>query len=316
MAQGTTALRGDEWRQVLADNFNGLVPDPRAARDTAGDPDGASGWLTAAMLGEVAAFHVAGDGQVLRRSTALARRQPSDLLKVCIQRSGSATIQQDDREVRLGPGSMAIYDIDKPYAIRLQGDWRCAVIAFPRSALAASRRFIDDVICRPAQAASGPGSVLVPLVASAVTRPAGAGDTGADALMGRASIDLLMAALAEQQRPDRPDAVRLQVDAYIQAHLADPGLCHQAVAGAHHMSGRTLHRLFGEPGPTVTELIRGYRLDRVHADLLSPASAGLSISRVAARWGLFDMPHFSRAFRARYGMTPSEARQQMPSEPR
>jgi AraC-like DNA-binding protein len=131
--------------------------------------------------------------------------------------------------------------------------------------------------------------------------------------MGRASIDLLMAALAEQPRPGRPDAVRLQVDAYIQAHLADPGLCHQAVAEAHHMSGRTLYRLFGEPGPTVTELIRGYRLDRVHADLLSPASAGLAISRIAARWGLFDMPHFSRAFRARYGMTPSEARQQMVS---
>jgi AraC-like DNA-binding protein len=66
----------------------------------------------------------------------------------------------------------------------------------------------------------------------------------------------------------------------------------------------------------VTELIRGYRLDRVHADLLSPASAGLAISRVAARWGLFDMPHFSRAFRVRYGMSPSEARQRMASESR
>jgi hypothetical protein len=181
MAQGTAVLRGDEWRQVLADNFNGLAPDLPPASGTAGGAggaSGASGWLAAAMLGDVAAFHVAGAGQVLRRSATLARRQPSDLLKVCIQRSGSATIQQDGREVLLGPGSMAIYDIDQPYAIRLQGDWRCAVIAFPRSALAASRRFIDDVICRPAQVASGPGSVLVPLVASAVTRPGGPGDAG------------------------------------------------------------------------------------------------------------------------------------------
>ena len=63
-----------------------------------------------------------------------------------------------------------------------------------------------------------------------------------------------------------------------------------------------------QPGPTVTELIRGYRLDRILAGLRSPAAAGDSISQVAARWGVHDMPHFSRAFRARYGMTPSQAR--------
>lgn len=306
MAQARVALRGDEWRQALAGNFNGLVPD----RPAATDPAGASGWLAAAMLGDVAAFHVAGSGQVLRRSPAQARRQPSDLLKVCIQRSGSAAIQQGDREVLLAPGSMAIYDIDQPYRIRLQGDWRCAVIAFPRSALVASRRFIDDLICRPAQVADGPGSVLVPLVASAVGRDGrgGLGSGASGALMGRASIDLLMAALTEQQLPGRPDAVRMQVDAYLQAHLADPGLSHQSVAAAHHMSGRTLHRLFGEPGPSVTELIRSYRLDRIRTDLSAPASAGLPISRITARWGLHDMPHFSRVFRARYGMTPSQAR--------
>ena len=54
------------------------------------------------------------------------------------------------------------------------------------------------------------------------------------------------------------------------------------------------------------------------ADLRSPAAARDSISQVAARWGVHDMPHFSRAFRARYGMTPSQARHAGPAagEPR
>jgi AraC-like DNA-binding protein len=43
-----------------------------------------------------------------------------------------------------------------------------------------------------------------------------------------------------------------------------------------------------------------------------PAAVRDSISQVAARWGVHDMPHFSRAFRARYGMTPSQARQAGP----
>ena len=299
-------LRGEEWREALAGNFNGLVPDLETA---AGLPP-ATGRLAGARLGEVAAFHVTGGTQVLRRTPAGARRRPSDLLKVCIQRSGTATIAQGGHEVRLTPGSMTIYDIDQPYLIALQGEWRCSVIAFPRSAVAASRHYVDQLICRPAQVTDGPGAVLAPLVASAVTRPAGPAAAGA--LVGRASIDLVVAALAGQHRPDQGDAVRLQIDAYIRARLAEPGLSHGSVAAAHHMSERTLHRLFSEPGPTVTELIRGYRLDRILADLRSPAAARDSISQVAARWGVHDMPHFSRAFRARYGMTPSQARQAGP----
>jgi AraC-like DNA-binding protein len=305
LANGHDLLRDDQWRDALAVNFNGLIPDRPA-----GDEAGAGGWLRAAQLSNVAAFHVAGSSQVLRRSAAWARRLPSDLLKVCIQRAGSATIQQGGREVLLTPGSMAIYDIDRPYAIRLHGDWRCAVIAFPRAALIASEQFIDAVICRPTQVADGPGSVLIPLVASAVSRAgSGSGAGISDALMGRACLDLLKAALAERELPQRPDAVRLQIEAYIRAHIADAGLSHGKVASAHHMSERTLHRLFDESGQTVTELIRSYRLDGILADLQSPASAGDAISGIAARWGIHDMPHLTRAFRARYGMSPSEARQ-------
>jgi AraC-like DNA-binding protein len=74
------------------------------------------------------------------------------------------------------------------------------------------------------------------------------------------------------------------------------------------MSERTLHRVFGESGQTVTEFIRSYRFDGILGDLRSPASAGEAISRIAARWGIHDMPHFTRTFRARYGISPSEAR--------
>ncbi len=128
--------------------------------------------------------------------------------------------------------------------------------------------------------------------------------------MGRASLDLLKAALAERHLPERPDVVRLQVDAYIQAHLADADLSHGKVAAAHHMSERTLHRLFGELGQSVTDLIRSYRLDGILADLRAPGSAHDTIGRIAARWGIHDMPHLTRMFRARHGMAPSEARHQ------
>lgn len=305
-------LQDDEWRDALAGNFNGLVPAGAARGEIP-----AQGWLAAAQLGDVAAFHVAGTSQVLVRSPARARKQPSDLLKVCIQRAGTATISQDGREVLLAPGAMAIYDIDRPYTIALDGDWRCSVIAFPRSAFVASKHFIDAVICRATSVTRGPGSVLAPLVASAVNGDAAcgaaAGGSASDVLMGHASLDLLRAALAAERLPDRQDAVVLTIDAYIRRHLADVRLSHSSVATAHHMSERTLHRLFEASGQSVTELIRTYRLDGVMADLRSASSASDTINQVAARWGLHDMPHLTRAFRARFGMTPSQARQSGPA---
>ena len=168
---GRNRLGGDEWRAALASNFNGLIPDYPPADDA----PRARGRLAVARLGDVTAFHVAGNSQVLRRSAAWARRLPSDLLKVCIQRAGSATIEQGGREVTLTPGSMAIYDIDRPYGIRLDGEWRCSVIAFPRDALVASRPFLDAVMCRPTPVCDGPGSVLIPLVASAISSADSAG---------------------------------------------------------------------------------------------------------------------------------------------
>src|SRR6202142_4603557 len=105
----------------------------------------------------------------------------------------------------LTPGRMAIYDIDRPYSIRLQGEWRCSVIAFPRTALMASEHFIDAVLCQPTRVADGPGSVLRPLVASAVSRAeSGISAGGSDALMGQACPDPLKAGLARRGVPPAP----------------------------------------------------------------------------------------------------------------
>ena len=39
------------------------------------------------------------------------------------------------------------------------------------------------------------------------------------------------------------------------------------------------------------------------------SQAGERITEIALRWGFNDMPHFSRAFRAAFGRSPSEYRQ-------
>ena len=71
---------------------------------------------------------------------------------------------------------------------------------------------------------------------------------------------------------------------------------------------RYLHRLFESEPTTVAELIRRRRLDRCRRDLLDPDLDHLPVAAIGARWGLPTAAHFSRLFRAAYGVTPGELR--------
>ena len=76
------------------------------------------------------------------------------------------------------------------------------------------------------------------------------------------------------------------------------------IAAAHGISVRSLHRLFRGGNVTVTGWIRECRLDRCRRDLIDPHFRAKPVHAIAARWGLPDAAHFSRAFRAAYGFSP------------
>jgi AraC-like DNA-binding protein len=80
------------------------------------------------------------------------------------------------------------------------------------------------------------------------------------------------------------------------------------IAEAHHVSVRTLYRLFESSGCTIIEWIRAQRLGRCRRDLADPSLTGQPIHVIAARWGFTSHAHFTRAFRAAHGMSPLEYR--------
>src|SRR5207247_2046030 len=88
----------------------------------------------------------------------------------------------------------------------------------------------------------------------------------------------------------------------------DPELSPAAIAAAHHISRRLLYKLFQEQGETVASWIRARRLERCQQDLLDPAQAARPVAAVALRWGFRSSIHFTRLFRAAYGLPPHEYR--------
>ncbi|WP_051744851.1 helix-turn-helix domain-containing protein [Streptomyces yerevanensis] len=89
------------------------------------------------------------------------------------------------------------------------------------------------------------------------------------------------------------------------SHLADPELSPAMLARELNVSVRTLQRAFAAEGESVTAYIRGRRLEEARLALTAPATR-LSVSELAAHWQFADSSHFIRAFKKRYGQTPTE----------
>jgi AraC-like DNA-binding protein len=89
----------------------------------------------------------------------------------------------------------------------------------------------------------------------------------------------------------------------ISASLADPDLSPPVVAARIAISVRYLHRLFAEQGTTFGRVLLQRRLVEVRRKLADPTFDHLTITELALAAGFSDPAHFSRAFKAAFGMT-------------
>jgi len=94
----------------------------------------------------------------------------------------------------------------------------------------------------------------------------------------------------------------------IAIRLDEPDLSVATIAAHHRLNPRWVQRLFECEGTTFTEYVLAQRLVRAHRLLTHPLCASQKISTIALDLGFGDVSYFNRAFRRRYGMTPSELR--------
>jgi AraC-like DNA-binding protein len=127
-------------------------------------------------------------------------------------------------------------------------------------------------------------------------------------------LDLLGTVLTERLdcAPPDPDrahrALMLRITAFIEEHLGEAGLAPAEIAAAHHISLRQLHKLFHASGTTVAGWIRQRRLEHCEHDLRDPRWLARPVAAIGARWGYPDPAHFSRLFKAHYGLCPRDYR--------
>ena len=94
----------------------------------------------------------------------------------------------------------------------------------------------------------------------------------------------------------------------IDAECGDPDLTPERIAVALGCSRASLYRAFAKQGESVAAAIWQARLERAHRMLTSPEGIGLLVSDIATLSGFREMPTFTRMFKRRYGLTPSDVR--------
>lgn len=128
--------------------------------------------------------------------------------------------------------------------------------------------------------------------------------------VGRATTDLLagltLGQRGEHARRAAVETQRARMRRFIDANLGDPDLGAEMLCRRFGVSRASLYRLFAPLGG-VSEHIRNRRLRRVF-DALSDPTQPLAMTKIAERYGFTVWSSFSRAFKARFGMTPGEAR--------
>lgn len=91
-------------------------------------------------------------------------------------------------------------------------------------------------------------------------------------------------------------------------NLSDDSMTIELIARRCGVSPRHVQRLFERAGTTFTGFVLEQRLLLARKMLVSPGSCQSKISAIASDAGFSDISYFNRAFRRRFGATPSEFR--------
>lgn len=334
------ALRPAAWAEVLG-QLGLACDDADAARPSL------DGYVSArrSSLGSVfARFQTS--PQVWQPQRGLGRRPGSAVLLVGLL-EGSALATEGHETVALAPGDSLLLDPAAPW--RLDLHMRCRAVVLKLESASVLLRLVRGAGgVRPGPAANrvpgggGVGGVvrhLVRAIADELDR------LGPDDLLPLESslTEVLMGSLAPAARAapaagpvaaapgaigaaapsgaePAEDATATQlallrrVCRRIEDRLGDAALTLDDLARDEGLSPRYVQKLLQGAGTRFGEYLKTRRLERCRLDLANRALAGCTIAELCFRWGFGDAANFSRAFTARYGVSPKAYRAAPPAD--
>ncbi|MGH3277866.1 MAG: helix-turn-helix domain-containing protein [Trebonia sp.] len=274
-------------------------------------PERFRGFLGTGSMGDIHVLDISAGAHAVNRTPALIARAPQRYLKFTVVENGTGMVAQDGRETALRVGEMTVYDTSRPYTLLFDGQTRLSVVMFPHELLDIPAELLDQVTATRLRDGTGVGETARACISSVARQIPGLRGTIARHLF-RSAIEMaaavLESSLGTAVAADARATFLRRILGYIDDNLSSPELSPAQIAAAHFVSVRYLHGLFSSQGTTVSTVIRTRRLERCYDVLASPGETGRSVAAIARGSGFTDAAHFSRTFRAHFGVLPSAIR--------
>jgi AraC-like DNA-binding protein len=255
--------------------------------------------------------HISGPVIALR-TAARQRIDGCDDISIDVMRHCQAAAIDHRGERRLRSGDVCVIDYAQPIAVR-RSQHAAVGLILSRSRVCEA---VDGDIANlagsklPARGLTGVlrYHVLTTLNEAPYMSPSERG-LAATAAADMALAILQAACLGAADVEQFEDGFYLAARRLIDHQCTNADLTPERVAATLGCSRASLYRVFARRGESVAATIWSTRVGRAWRLLTSVEGDGLLVSEVATDCGFRELPTFTRMFKRRYGMTPSEARE-------
>lgn len=232
--------------------------------------------------------------------------------------SNSIAANQNGTTIELGQSEMCLLEMNESGGVGLQGGNHFTAIRIPRWELISLVPAAEDMLIKPLRHEPGMRT-LIQRYFSLSAASAETLDAEAQQVTARHLVELIALLLrsgdddANLSLQGSAAAARLNlIQSQVTAGLHDSELNIASVAGRNGLSPKQVQRLFERAGTTFAEFVLEQRLLHAHGLLGNPVGRQQKIAMIAYASGFGDLSYFNRAFRRRFGMTPSEWRDGQP----
>ncbi|HZP76871.1 MAG TPA: helix-turn-helix domain-containing protein [Pseudolabrys sp.] len=299
------AERFSAWRESISVMMDVRLPQTAASHDF-------NARVESYLFDDIMLARCAAGAQKFDRSSIKFARDSIDHYMIQLFISGHVDMTHRRRDFRCKAGTVICFDLTDVMDT-FNSDFDLLSVIVPRRRLAPLLTDPDTLQGVMVDPESGTGTLLTNYLLTLFSAAPRLTPEEAS-IAGRSLLDMLAMAFnrAAVAAGDVPEIAQhaefMRVQSFIKEHLHEPGLDPETVAENVGMSRAQLYRLFAPVGG-VAEYIREQRLRRCLADLLSVKQMHRQIAEIAYSWGFADPTYFAKAFKARFGRTPSEARE-------
>lgn len=297
--------RADLWREATKPLFDAQpYPDDKAIST--------EGTLIARPVGSIALAYSKFSRKIYVRDRRTVLQSGLDNYLVQIMTGGSLVGDFNGLDLSIRPGDIVIMDLTQTFRNQATAGSRISFY-IPRQSLekAMNGKNLHGMILRR----EWPVTQLVTSYLRGLYSIGGQLSPMQAEATHEAAVTLIAAALKEEALDGLVGnsvlrvALRQRIFAFIDQNLDLPDLSPEFIMRHFHISRSRLYRIFADDGGVAT-VMRDKRLDAAFLELVRTGSPSASIAKVASRLGFSSGNQLLRAFRSRFGLTPSQAREE------